>query len=165
MQVGKNKVVTLTYTLTIKDGEVVDTATMEQPFVFIHGVGQTLPQFESNLENLKAGESFDFSIDAENGYGLSNEDFKVKLNREVFSGPNVPADILEVGRVVPMQDQDGNPMQGTILSFDESTVLIDFNHPLADQNLNFKGEIVNVRDASAEELDHGHVHGPGGHQH
>jgi FKBP-type peptidyl-prolyl cis-trans isomerase SlyD len=64
-----------------------------------------------------------------------------------------------------MQDQDGNPMNGIILEFDDQTVKIDFNHPLADQELNFKGAIVSVRDASSEELDHGHVHGPGGHQH
>jgi FKBP-type peptidyl-prolyl cis-trans isomerase SlyD len=67
--------------------------------------------------------------------------------------------------MVPMQDQDGNPMNGVILGFDDTTVQIDFNHPLADQDLNFKGAIVSVRDASAEELDHGHVHGPGGHHH
>ncbi len=165
MQIGNNKVVTLTYTLTIKSGEVVDTATSDQPFVFIHGIGQTLPLFESNLMDLKAGDEFDFSIDAENGYGLSNDEFKVNIPKEVFSGPEVPADILQIGRMVPMQDQDGNPMNGVILGFDDTTVQIDFNHPLADQELNFKGAIVSVRDASAEELDHGHVHGPGGHHH
>ncbi|MFM6983957.1 MAG: peptidylprolyl isomerase [Chitinophagaceae bacterium] len=165
MQIGNNKVVTLTYTLTIKSGEVVDTATNDQPFVFIHGIGQTLPLFESNLVDLKAGDDFDFSIDAENGYGLSNDEFKVNIPKEVFSGPEVPADILQIGRMVPMQDQDGNPMNGVILGFDDQTVQIDFNHPLADQDLNFKGTIVSVREASAEELDHGHVHGPGGHHH
>ncbi len=165
MEIGNNKVVTLTYTLTIKSGEVVDTATEDQPFVFIHGIGQTLPLFESNLASLKAGDNFDFSIDAENGYGLSNDDFKVSIPREVFAGPNVPEDILQVGRMVPMQDQDGNPMNGVILDFDDQIVKIDFNHPLADQDLTFKGTIIAVRDASAEELDHGHVHGPGGHHH
>lgn len=165
MEIGNNKVVSLTYTLTIGSGEVVDTATDDQPFVFIHGVGQTLPLFESNLLNLVAGDSFDFNIDAENGYGLSNEDFKVTLPRQVFSGPNVPEDILQVGRMVPMQDQDGNPMNGVILSFDDENVLVDFNHPLADQELTFKGTIISVREASPEELDHGHVHGPGGHHH
>lgn len=165
MQIGKNKVVTLTYTLTIGDGEVVDKATSDQPFVFIHGVGQTLPLFESNLENLTAGDEFSFGIDAANGYGLSSDEYKVKLSREVFNGPEVPEGILQIGNVVPMQDQDGNPMQGTILSFDDQTVVIDFNHPLADQDLNFAGVIVSVREASEEELDHGHVHGPGGHHH
>ena len=165
MEIGNNKVVSLTYTLTIGSGEVVDTATDDQPFVFIHGVGQTLPLFEINLLNLVAGDSFDFNIDAENGYGLSNEDFKVTLPRQVFSGPNVPEDILQVGRMVPMQDQDGNPMNGVILSFDDENVLVDFNHPLADQELTFKGTIISVREASPEELDHGHVHGPGGHHH
>lgn len=165
MQVGKNRVVSLTYTLTINSGEVVDTATEEQPFTFIHGVGMTLPLFESNLMDLKAGDEFDFQIDASNGYGLSSEEFKVSLPRAVFSGPNVPDDVLQVGNMVPMQDQDGNPLNGVILEFDDETVKVDFNHPLADQDLNFKGSIIEVREATSEELDHGHVHGPGGHHH
>ncbi|MCC6819001.1 MAG: FKBP-type peptidyl-prolyl cis-trans isomerase [Bacteroidia bacterium] len=165
MEIGKNRVVSLTYTLTINSGEVVDTATNEQPFTFIHGLGMTLPLFESNLQNLKAGDAFDFNIDAENGYGISSEEFKVSIPREVFNGPEVPADILQIGNMVPMQDQDGNPMNGVILEFDDSTVKIDFNHPLADQDLTFKGEIISVREATSEELDHGHVHGPGGHHH
>ncbi len=165
MEVGTNKVVTLTYTLTINNGEVVDTATNDQPFVFIHGIGQTLPLFESNLLNLKAGDSFDFNIDAENGYGVSNDDYIVNIPKATFSGPNVPADILVVGRTVPMQDHEGNPMNGIILSIDDEVVKMDFNHPLADEDLNFKGTIIEVREATAAELDHGHVHGPGGHHH
>ncbi|MBL7837157.1 MAG: peptidylprolyl isomerase [Bacteroidetes bacterium] len=165
MQIGNNRVVSLSYTLTINSGEVVDTATAEQPFTFIHGIGMTLPLFESNLQDLKVGDSFEFSIDAENGYGISNEDFKVTIPRSVFSGPEVPADILQVGRMVPMQDHEGNPMNGIILGFDDETVKIDFNHPLADQDLHFKGAIIEVREATQEELDHGHVHGPGGHHH
>jgi FKBP-type peptidyl-prolyl cis-trans isomerase SlyD len=165
MQIEKNKVVSLTYTLTLDNGEIADTATKEQPFVFIHGVGQTLPKFDTELKGLKAGDTFEFEIEAKDAYGVSNEEYKVNVPREVFSGPEVPADILEIGNMVPMQDDQGNPMNGIILSFDDQSVLIDFNHPLSDQNLHFKGDILSLRDATAEELAHGHVHGEGGHHH
>lgn len=165
MQVAKNRVVTLTYTLTIENGEVVDTATTEAPFVFIHGIGQTLPHFDNNLNDLKAGDAFEFLISAENAYGVSNDDYIVQIPRSVFAGPEVPSDILQVGNVVPMQDQNGHPMNGVILSIGEETVEMDFNHPLADKDLNFSGNIISVREATQEELDHGHVHGPGGHHH
>ncbi len=165
MQIEKNKVVSLTYTLTLQNGEVVDTATEETPFVFIHGIGQTLPHFDKNLDSLKAGDNFEFMITAENAYGVSNQEYVVSIPRDVFSGPNVPADILQIGRMVPMQDQNGHPMNGMILSFNDQTVEIDFNHPLADEDLNFKGSIISVREASPEEISHGHVHGEGGHHH
>ena len=161
MQIEKNRVVSLTYTLTLQNGDVVDTATEETPFVFIHGIGQTLPHFDKGLDNLKAGDSFEFDITAENAYGVSNDEFIVTIPRDVFSGPNV----VQVGNMVPMQDQNGNPMNGVILSFTDESVEIDFNHPLADEALNFKGNIVSVREALAEELSHGHVHGAGGHDH
>lgn len=165
MQIEKNKVVSLTYTLTLDNGEVVDTATEDSPFVFIHGIGQTLPHFDMNLNELQSGDSFSFSLEAENAYGISNDEFIVKIPKSVFSGPNVPADILQVGNTVPMQDQEGRPMQGTILSIGENEVEMDFNHPLADEKLHFTGNIISVREATSEELDHGHVHGPGGHHH
>ncbi len=165
MQIEKNKVVALTYTLTLQNGEVADTATTDSPFVFIHGIGQTLPQFDSQLAGLKAGDAFEFDIEAENAYGVSSEEYKVNIPRSVFSGPDVPADILEIGNMVPMQDDQGNPMNGIILSFDENTVMVDFNHPLSDQKLHFKGDIISLRDATVEELAHGHVHGEGGHHH
>jgi FKBP-type peptidyl-prolyl cis-trans isomerase SlyD len=89
----------------------------------------------------------------------------VDLPLNIFEGPDVPADILSVGATLPMQDQDGNPMDGRVLEIGAETVKMDFNHPLAGEELHFKGEILEVREATAEELDHGHVHGPGGHHH
>ncbi len=165
MQINKNSVVSLTYTLTLENGEIVDTASKDYPFVFIHGIGATLPHFDSNLSNLKAGDEFNFDLSAENAYGFSNPEFKVPIPRSVFSGENVPEDVVQVGNMVPMQDNHGNPLNGIILSFDDNEVLIDFNHPLADKALNFKGEILSIREATAEEIAHGHVHGEGGHQH
>ncbi len=165
MQIEKNKVVSLTYTLTLDNGEIADTATKDAPFVFIHGIGQTLPKFDSELNGLKAGDTFEFEIDPENAYGVSNEEYKVNVPKSVFSGPDVPNDILQVGNMVPMQDDQGNPLNGIILSINDETVMIDFNHPLSDQKLHFKGDIISLREATAEELAHGHVHGEGGHHH
>lgn len=165
MQISPNKVVSLTYTLTLDDGEIADQTTVETPFMFIHGIGQTLPSFDKNLEGLKAGDSFSFSLTAEDAYGNHEEERIVKLEKNIFSGPDVPADLLTLGNVVPMQDQHGNPMDGLILEINDNDVVLDFNHPLAGQALHFKGDIVNIREASAEELDHGHVHGEGGHHH
>ena len=165
MQIEKNKVVSLTYTLTLDNGEIADTATKDSPFVFIHGIGQTLPQFDTELSGLAAGDTFEFAIEAENAYGVSSEEYKISIPREVFTGPEVPADIVQIGNMVPMQDDQGNPMNGIIMSFDDDTVLVDFNHPLSDQKLHFVGAILDLRDATAEELAHGHVHGEGGHHH
>jgi FKBP-type peptidyl-prolyl cis-trans isomerase SlyD len=163
MNIQKNRVVSLSYTLTLANGEVADSTTEQDPFVFIHGIGQTLEAFDRNLEGLKAGESFEFLLSAEEGYGVSDSEAVVSIPANVFQGPDVPEGILQVGNIIPMQDQMGNPLHGRVVSFNDEVVTMDFNHPLADQSLNFSGTIVEVRDASAEELDHGHVHGPDGH--
>lgn len=165
MKVAPNKVVSLTYTLTLSSGEVADQAGSDRPFMFIHGIGQTLEAFDANLDGLAVGERFSFELTAEQGYGVRYDENVVAIPREVFAGPNVPEDLIQVGNTVPMQDNQGNYMEGIIQSFDEEKVMMDFNHPLAGEALRFSGEILEIRDATDEELDHGHVHGPGGHQH
>jgi FKBP-type peptidyl-prolyl cis-trans isomerase SlyD len=165
MNIEKNRVVSLTYTLTLSNGEIADATTDEHPFVFIHGIGQTLEAFDRNLQGLKAGDPFSFTLTAEEGYGVSDPGAVVQVPATVFQGADVPEGILKVGNIIPMQDQMGNPLQGRIMDFNDEVVTMDFNHPLADQSLQFTGAIVEVRDASADELDHGHVHGPGGHHH
>jgi FKBP-type peptidyl-prolyl cis-trans isomerase SlyD len=165
LSVAANRVVSLSYTLLLSNGELADEADAEKPLAFIHGIGQTLEAFDAHLEGLHAGDSFAFSLPADKAYGESNPNFIVDLPVSIFQGPDVPADILEVGATLPMQDQDGNPMDGVVLEVGEENVKMDFNHPLAGEELHFKGEILEVREATAEELDHGHVHGPGGHHH
>ncbi len=108
---------------------------------------------------------FDFAIESEDGYGEYTDDRKVQIPKNIFEVPGAPADLLEVGRTVPMQDNNGNPLFGVVLGVDNDQVLMDFNHPLAGQKLFFKGEIVDVREATDEELAHGHVHGEGGVEH
>lgn len=163
MEIAKNKVVTLTYELKLDSQEVVDSSTEESPFAFIHGIGQTLPAFDQALEGKKAGDTFTFSITSENAYGAYNPGYVHTLPTAAFEG--APEGTLQIGRTVPMQDQEGNPLMGVIQEITDAGVKMDFNHPLSGQNLHFTGKIVEVREATKAEMDHGHVHGPGGHQH
>jgi FKBP-type peptidyl-prolyl cis-trans isomerase SlyD len=163
--IAPNKVVSLSYSLTLSSGELADHATEEQPLLFIHGIGQTLPAFDDQLEGLSVGDTFSFTLSAEDGYGTSNPNFIVDLPKNIFEGPDVPQDILQVGAMLPMQDQDGNPMDGRVIELTDTDVKMDFNHPLADEALIFEGTVIHIREASAEELEHGHVHGEGGHDH
>jgi FKBP-type peptidyl-prolyl cis-trans isomerase SlyD len=165
MKISTDSVVSITYTLTLDNGAIADEADAQQPFVFIHGIGQTLPAFDDALNGLSAGDAFQFSLTADQAYGNPNAEWLISIPRSVFSGEDVPADILQLGAILPMQDQNGNPMDGKVVEISDETVKMDFNHPLAGEALHFKGTVVEVRAASAEELDHGHVHGPGGHHH
>ena len=165
MQISPEKVVSVTYTLTLDNGAIADQADANQPFLFIHGIGQTLPAFDDALQGLAAGDEFSFSLTADNAYGMPNDNWIIDIPLSVFQGPDVPEGILELGAVLPMQDQSGNPMDGKVVEIGTDNVKMDFNHPLAGEALNFSGKVIEVRDASPEELDHGHVHGPGGHHH
>lgn len=170
MKIEQNKVVTLTYELRILDenGEqsLIETATEEQPMVFIYGMSGLPDQFEDSLQGLDKGESFDFKLATEDGYGEYNEEAVVELPKNVFEvDGSVPSDMLEEGNYIPMADSEGNQLQGRVQEVGEETVTMDFNHPLAGKELFFKGKVEDVRDATPEELDHGHVHGAGGHHH
>lgn len=163
--IAPQKVVSLSYELSLSNGNIADEATADEPLVFIHGIGQTLPAFDDRINGLSVGEKFSFSLTSEEGYGESNPNFIVDIPKNIFDGPDVPKDILQIGATLPMQDQEGNPMDGIVMEIGEESVKMDFNHPLAGEALNFKGTVVDVRDATLEELDHGHVHGKGGVEH
>lgn len=163
--IAPQKVVSLSYELSLSNGNLADEATADEPLVFIHGIGQTLPAFDDRINGLSVGEKFSFSLTSEEGYGESNPNFIVDIPKNIFDGPDVPKDILQVGATLPMQDQEGNPMDGIVMEIGDESVKMDFNHPLAGEALNFKGTVVDVRDATPEELDHGHVHGKGGVEH
>ena len=163
--IAPNKVVSLSYTLMLNSGELADEATADQPLVFIHGIGQTLPAFDDQLDGLSVGDTFSFTLSAEDGYGESSPNYIVEIPKNIFEGPDVPDDILEIGATLPMQDQDGNPMDGVVVEIGDDTVTMDFNHPLAGEALGFSGTVLDIREATQEELDHGHVHGEGGIEH
>ncbi|MFO8068045.1 MAG: FKBP-type peptidyl-prolyl cis-trans isomerase, partial [Bacteroidales bacterium] len=128
------KVFTLTYELRSGDakGQVIEAAGKEQPAEFLFGMGNLVKEFEDNIQNLDKGEKFDFVIKADNAYGQPDEKAIVELPKSIFVvDGKLAEDLLEVGKVVPMKDQQGNPLYGTILEIGEDKVKMDFNHPLA----------------------------------
>lgn len=168
MTAGQNKVVSVNYTLKNKNtGEQVEQTSKEQPFVFIFGIGGLLPDFESNLSGKKAGDTFDFFIEAAAGYGTRHEDHVVMIPVNAFQGEDGKLDEenVKVGVTLPMVDNEGNRMYGQVLEINDEFVKMDFNHPLAGEDLHFAGEVLDVREATADEIAHGHVHGEHGHHH
>lgn len=172
MNITQNSVVSLSYTLKVRTSESpkerhVEETTSERPFVFIYGAGMLLPDFEKNLTGKKTGDKFNFFIAAVNGYGVKNDKYVMNIPIESFKSPDGTLDLneIKVSNILTMNDEKGNQLQGTILEVTAVHVRMDFNHPLAGHELHFTGEVLDVREATAEELEHGHVHGPGGHHH
>jgi FKBP-type peptidyl-prolyl cis-trans isomerase SlyD len=161
MIINKNKVVSLKYELRInaKDGHLVEKVENDRPLEFIFGIGNMLQGFELNLVGLKTGDTFDFSINADNAYGLVNEDMIVDLPKDIFKvDGKVDEKLMVVDNIVPMRDNQGNHLNGKIVEILDETVKMDFNHPLAGDDLFFKGEILDIREATEAELSHGHLH-------
>ncbi len=170
MTITENKVAVVNYHLTAsKNGEpenLVEQTDAENPFAFIFGVSQLLPDFEKNIQNKKAGDKFDFKINAANAYGLVENDYIINIDKKAFIVEDkFDSARVFVGNDIEMHDADGNQLIGKVLEVEEAHVRMDFNHPLAGFDLHFVGDVVEVRDATEEELDHGHVHGKGGHHH
>jgi FKBP-type peptidyl-prolyl cis-trans isomerase SlyD len=164
MKIKPQHVVSLTYDLYVdQDGSEVleESATEEQPLTFLFGAGQMLPKFEEHLSELSTGDSYEFRLSAVDAYGEYDEEAVANLPLEMFNGTDVP----EIGSVLPLQDNNGNRFQGQVVSVAEDSVIVDLNHPMAGQELHFKGNILNVRPATPEELSHGHAHGADGHHH
>ena len=170
MKVEKDKVVSVAYELHVDDGENgkewMETVPKDQPFLFLFGAGNTLPALEEAMLGKEAGDTFEVFIDFENGYGDYDESRKVIVPKSAFKEEGKKnKNLLKVGNVIPMKDDQGNQMRGEVLKVDYKGVHMDFNSPLAGLDLYFKGEIVAIRDAEPEEIDHGHAHGPGVHHH
>ena len=167
MKAAPNTVVKTTYELrTEPNGEVRDAADEQNPFAFLFGYGNVLDHFEKNLAGLVAGNQFSFILAPEDGYGEYDEQAVVQLDKNIFSVEGVlQDDMLQVGNVVPLQDQNGNPFQGRIVNISDDKVTVDLNHPFAGKTLYFSGSVVEVREANQVELDHGHVHEHGDHSH
>lgn len=152
MKIGKDKVVSLSYTLTV-EGDVVETVTSDKPMDFIFGTGYLLPKFEQNVEGKEVGDTFDFMLTATEGYGEVSEEAIIELPKDMFMVDGKVEDgLLTVGNVLPMQDSDGNKLNGTIDEVKDDVVVMNFNHPLAGADLNFKGVVVAVREATQQEI-------------
>jgi FKBP-type peptidyl-prolyl cis-trans isomerase SlyD len=160
MNIEKNKAVTVNYTLKDKDGTVVDSSEGKTPLAYIQGIGNIVIGLEKQLEGKKTGDKIDAEVSPEEGYGEKNEDLIRTLPTEQFG------DIgdLKVGLDFFIESPQGN-VPATVVELTDTEVSFDMNHPLAGKTLYFNVEILDVRDATKEELEHGHVHGPGGHSH
>jgi FKBP-type peptidyl-prolyl cis-trans isomerase SlyD len=168
MIIEKNKAVFVHYTLTegTEEGQLVETTENREPLAFIYGIGMMIPDFEKNLSGLKAGDTFAFGIPAENAYGAYDKSALVDVPKSIFEvDGKIEENSLQVGKLLTLQDQDGNDLLGMVASVGNETVKIDFNHPMAGVDLYFRGHVSLVRDAEQAELDHGHIHGEGGHHH
>jgi FKBP-type peptidyl-prolyl cis-trans isomerase SlyD len=168
MTIGDNKVVSMTYTLREEsaEGQMIQKVTEERPFVYLFGAGGLLPSFKANLEGLAAGDDFSFILKKEDAYGVQMQENILSLDKKIFEIDGVFDEAnIKVGEVVPMEDENGYPLSGKILEIGADDVLVDFNHPLSGMDLYFEGKILEVREASTEEIAHGHVHGPHGHHH
>lgn len=168
MTIENNSVVSVNYLLSKKDtGEQIEQTSKENPFVFIFGTGGLLEDFETNLRSKKVGDTFDFFIEHKRGYGVRDEQHLVNIPIEAFVAGDGKFDDenVKVGVTLPMVDNEGGRLYGVVVEIAKEFVRMDFNHPLAGQDLHFKGEVLEVRAATEEELAHGHVHGAHGHQH
>jgi FKBP-type peptidyl-prolyl cis-trans isomerase SlyD len=158
--ITKDKVVSLTYELRLdrQDGEIVETLSSDSPLIFLYGSGNLLPKFEENIDGLRVGDKFDFNLPALDGYGEINHDAIVDVPISAFEiEGKIDHSMLHSGNKIPMQDSSGNKLTGRVVKVKNENVSMDFNHPLAGNHLFFKGEITDIRDATDEEIKHGHT--------
>jgi FKBP-type peptidyl-prolyl cis-trans isomerase SlyD len=157
MNIRDDMVVTLEYTLKV-DGAVIDTSENSEPIQFIQGQGHIIPGLERQLYGMSKGESKLVAISPAEGYGEVDDKAYTDVPRSQF-----PADIpLEIGIALQLRDQSGETLNATIAEIDQETVHLNFNHPLAGKELNFSIKVVDLREATPEEMDHGHVHDSNG---
>ena len=164
MIISKDKVVSLTYELRLdgNEGEVVEVLNEDSPLTFLFGSGNLLPKFEQNINGLKVGDNFKFNLEASDAYGEVNENAIVNVPISAFEiDGKIDNDMLKIGTKIPMQDASGNKLTGVVKEINAETVKMDFNHPMAGNHLFFSGKVTDVRDATEEELHHGHAHYPG----
>jgi len=163
MTIKPNTVVSLTYELHTTNAEgqqvFVEKADEQNALVFMYGTGMMLPKFEEHLAGLNAGDEYSFELTAEDGYGAIDPGAFADLPKEMFKEVDLPA----VGDIIPLQDNEGNHFRAGVTGVHEDSISVDLNHPMAGKNLIFSGKILTVREATQEELAHGHAHGADGH--
>ncbi|MET0330047.1 MAG: peptidylprolyl isomerase [Dyella sp.] len=160
MQIAERTVAAFHYTLTDDQGQVIDSSEGREPLTYLHGTGQIVPGLEKAMLGRQAGDQFKVDVIPEEGYGVRYDDLTQEVPKDAFQG----VEDLQPG----MQFQGRGPQGAinvTVTKVEGDTVTVDGNHPLAGQTLHFAIEVTQVREASEEELSHGHVHGEGGHHH
>lgn len=161
LAVANNTVVSFHYTLTDDDGTTIDSSQGRGPLPYLHGGGNIVPGLERQMLGKKVGDKFKALVPPAEGYGVKEGPGPQAVPRNQFP------DEMELHQGMPFmaQDDTGQPFTVWVVDLDDSVVFVDTNHPLADVTLHFDVEIVEIRNATAEEVQHGHPHGPGGHHH
>ncbi|MFC3833187.1 MULTISPECIES: FKBP-type peptidyl-prolyl cis-trans isomerase [Deinococcus] len=158
MNITQDKVVDLDYKLTV-NGEVIDQSESGEPLTYLHGHSNIIPGLEKALEGHTTGDRVQVTVAPEDGYGARDEENVEELDRTDFE------DDVEIGATYYAQAEDGSVIPFTVIAVNGDTVQVDFNPPLAGETLNFDVTVLGVRDATREELDHGHAHTPDSHDH
>lgn len=159
--IGANKVVGFHYTLRNGKGEELESSNGGEPMAYLHGAENIVPGLERQMVGHKVGDTFEATVPPDEGYGVRDPASSQAVPRGSF-----PSDVpIEVGAQFTAEAPDGSMMPVWVTAVDDKSVTIDRNHPLAGETLNFKIEVVSLRDATREEVAHGHPHGPGGHHH
>lgn len=156
IKIQDGQVVSMEYTLNV-DGVVTDSTEGREPLDYVHGAGNIIPGLERELTGMSVGESKVVKVAAVDGYGERDEDAFMDVPRDQFPD-EIP---MKVGTELQVKNQAGQPMFARIDTVGDKTVRLNFNHPLAGKDLHFSVKVVGVREATAEEKEHGHVHGPG----
>ena len=156
MKIEKNKFVSVFYKLKLNgmDGELIEETSTDNPLQFVFGMGRMIAKFEQNLEGLSAGDTFNFNLEAKDAYGEIDKNAIVDLPRKIFEVNGViDENILVIGNQIRMQDDSGGILVGKVLEIFDDKIKMDFNHQLAGKNLFFSGTIVEVRNATEEEIN------------
>ncbi|MDX2457346.1 MAG: peptidylprolyl isomerase [Gammaproteobacteria bacterium] len=160
MQIANNHVVVLNYILKDNDDNILDKSD-DGSFCYLHGASNIIPGLENALTGKTTSDNFSVSIPPEEAYGIHDEAKSQDVPRDMFP----PEHDIEAGMQFNAEGPDGQTVMVTIKKVADDTITVDGNHPLAGITLNFDVTVMDIRDATAEELEHGHVHGPEGHQH
>lgn len=152
--IGDKLVVTIHYTLTDNSGEVIDSSEGADPLAYLHGTGNLIPGLEQALVGKTAGASLQVTISPEDGYGEIQPELIETVPKEAFEG----VDSIEPGMAFEAQGSDGQARRIVVKDVSDDGIIIDGNHPLAGVELNFDVQVVDIREASEEEIAHGHVH-------
>ncbi|MEP7703859.1 peptidylprolyl isomerase [Paraglaciecola sp. 25GB23A] len=158
--IADQKVVSLNFTVKDTEGQIVDSSEGGEPLVYLHGQNNIIPGLEAALVGKAPGDEFAVTVEPTEGYGEYNAEILQVVPREAFQG----VENIETGMVFTAQTESG-PVQLVVAKVEDDNITVDPNHPLAGKTLNFSGSVIEVREATEEELAHGHVHGAGGHQH
>lgn len=157
MTVKKDKVVEMHYTLKNEAGGVIDSTKEQEPMPFLQGHGNIVPGLEKAIEGMKVGESCEVKVEPKEAYGEHHPEGIQEIPMAALQG----IDNLTIGMELQSQDEQGNPFIVCVKEINKDTVIVDANHPLAGQTLHFNISIESVREASKEELEHGHIHAHG----